>query len=54
MAEFTKFVDFETYCKTCKYEKTDEGEDPCNDCLAVPARENTRKPERWVEKESWK
>ncbi len=54
MAEFTKFVDFETYCKTCKYEKTDEGEDPCNDCLSVPARENTRKPERWVEKESWK
>ena len=43
-------VDFETYCKTCAYEKTDEAEKPCDECVGVPARENSRKPVNWKEK----
>ena len=46
-----KFVAFETYCKRCKYGDLDEWKDPCNDCLAIGAREGTQKPEKFEEKE---
>lgn len=46
-----KFVDFEKYCKTCKYEKKKDTDNPCNECLDTCAREGTDKPERWREKE---
>lgn len=43
----TKFVDF-SYCESCKYKNTREEEDPCNDCLNSPAREDgSRKPMRY-------
>ena len=48
----TKFVSFEKYCNTCKYQKTPATHDPCNDCLAVGAREGTEVPENWKEKEN--
>ena len=37
---FMKLVDFEM-CKTCKNKNTSEKEKPCDDCMAVPAREDT-------------
>lgn len=40
----TKEVDFETFCKTCKYEKADAVSDPCNECLAQGWNEDSRKP----------
>ncbi len=43
-------VDFEKYCKTCKYEKLAESVDPCNECLEVPMNEATDKPYMWEEK----
>ena len=42
-----KEVDFKKYCKSCKHEKVKESEDPCWDCLEVPARPDSHKPERW-------
>lgn len=45
-----KEVDFEKWCKTCKYEKREEEEDPCWDCLDQPWRENSTKPIEWEEK----
>lgn len=47
----TKIVDFEKYCKTCKFETSKETEDPCDDCLYIPAREDSHKPEFYKEKE---
>ena len=41
---FKKFCDFYTYCKTCKHKDVPETEDPCDECLRVPAREFTFKP----------
>jgi len=41
-----KIVDFEKYCKECKFFNVDDskGEEPCNSCLAEPVNENSRKP----------
>ncbi len=41
------FVDFEKYCNSCKHKDLDERKDPCNECLGVPARQGTEKPEKW-------
>lgn len=46
-----KEVYFNVYCKKCKHEDKAGHEDPCNDCLAVGAREGTHKPEKFEEKE---
>lgn len=45
-----KEVYFGDYCKTCKYEKNLESEDPCYDCLNEPVNEDSHKPIRWEEK----
>lgn len=45
------FVDFETYCKTCKYSELNENKDPCDECLAIPVNENSQKPVSWKAKE---
>jgi hypothetical protein len=44
-----KLVQFQEYCTKCKNKKTPETEDPCNECLTYPARENTRKPLKFEE-----
>lgn len=36
-----KEVDFKTYCPKCKYEKTEETKDPCNECLALDQGKQT-------------
>lgn len=45
-----KEVDFKKYCPLCEYEKKLESEDPCYDCLACPAQQNTHKPLYFKEK----
>ena len=42
-------VDFNKYCKTCKYLDVDEQEDPCNECLHNPVKEDSRKPINYTE-----
>ena len=39
----SKFVDF-TYCYNCMFEKKEESEMPCFECLTVPAREESEIP----------
>ena len=45
-----KFTDFAYYCPRCKHCDKKEDEEPCDECLAVGARPNTKKPERFEEK----
>lgn len=49
--ENQKEVNFEKYCKECKYEKTDEVKDPCNECLGVPMNLYSEKPINFKKKE---
>ena len=45
MGQF-RLVDFEKYCKFCKFKDVDDtkGENPCNDCLNNPANEDSTRP----------
>lgn len=46
------FVDFETYCATCKYEEESELTfEKCAECLEHPVNANSIKPVNWEEKE---
>lgn len=45
-------VQFNNWCKKCKYYDTPETKDPCNDCLNVGYNDNSTKPIYWVEKKS--
>lgn len=38
------FVDFEKYCKTCKYRQLNEVKDPCNECLVHATNWDSEKP----------
>jgi len=48
--ENLKIVDFEKYCATCKYRLNAESDSPCWECLDIPARESSKKPEKWEPK----
>lgn len=50
MAE--KEVNFEKYCPLCVYQKLNEDQDPCDDCLCVCYREDSHKPEYFKAKDS--
>lgn len=39
-----KEVDRHEYCPKCMYEKLDETESPCNDCMDEPVNEYSHKP----------
>lgn len=45
-----KEVYFDQYCKTCKHKDLHESEEPCNECLTIPANIQSHKPVRWEEK----
>ena len=49
-AENWKEVDFKTYCPKCKYEKSEETKDPCNECLTEGSSIYTSKPLRFKQK----
>lgn len=48
-----KFVEFENYCKDCKYYdiKDTEGKEPCNECLSNPINLYSKKPVKYEKKE---
>lgn len=50
-SENTKEVFYSEYCSKCQFYKTDEGEDPCNDCLSYPYQWYSHKPLRFKPKE---
>lgn len=51
MSEGYKEVYFCQYCKTCKYEKLSEHENPCDDCLSESVNAYSHKPVCYEEKE---
>lgn len=42
-----KEVPFDVFCPLCAYKGIDDGDDPCNDCLAHPSNQNTRMPQEF-------
>lgn len=52
MEYIDKEVYFHKYCPTCKYEKTSEVEEPCNECLEYGVNDYTHRPVKWKEKGS--
>ena len=38
------FVRLDKYCKTCKHEKLEENEPPCDECLEHPVNLHSHKP----------
>ena len=42
-----KEVNFEKYCKTCKYSKLKDSEDPCAECLCYPSNTDSHRPVCW-------
>ena len=46
-----KIVEFEKYCDKCVNDKSSASSEPCNTCLGIPAREDSRKPVKFQEKE---
>lgn len=51
MDEDYREVDFETYCKACKYKNLSENKDPCDECLDIPINLNTTRPIKFEAKE---
>ena len=45
-----KEVYFSQYCYNCKYEKTLESKDPCDECLKNPVNIYSHKPVNWKKK----
>lgn len=41
-------VDFETFCKTCKYCNLAENLNPCCECLDSGYNSETKKPVNWT------
>jgi hypothetical protein len=46
-----KIVDFEKYCKDCKYKETNSDLDPCNECLSNTVNLHSEKPVKFEEKD---
>lgn len=44
-----KIVEYDKFCKDCKYYKKNESDDICNDCLNTPVNVNTHKPVNFKE-----
>lgn len=40
----THFVEFDKWCQKCEHKDLKDDEDPCNECLAEPVNENSRRP----------
>lgn len=51
MDDKDKIVDFEKYCRKCKYYAKSESDDPCWSCLENPVNVNSQKPVYFKEKE---
>lgn len=45
-----KEVDFHKYCKTCKYSKNKDTDEPCDECLENPVNTNSHRPVFWKHK----
>lgn len=39
-----KLVQYDKFCEKCKHFKTDEVDEPCDECLAEPTNDDSHKP----------
>ena len=46
-----RIIDFEKYCKDCKYKKLKDNKDPCNECLDYGANFESEKPVKFIKDE---
>lgn len=46
-----KIIEFGFWCKKCKHRRKKEQDEPCASCLEVPARADSRKPEKFEDVE---
>lgn len=46
-----KVIQYDKWCSKCKYEKTEETVEPCNECLTECARYQDSRPLNFKEKE---
>lgn len=44
-----KFVNFGEYCPKCLYNKSQESDDPCWECLLYPTNTYSHKPIKFIE-----
>ena len=52
MSEISEhIVEFDKYCKTCKYKDYPEEAIPCCDCLEDPVNSNSKIPTRYKKEE---
>ena len=54
MEYLDKFVDFKTYCKSCKHRDLEEWRDPCHECLDNPVNTHSKKPVNYEKDEKYK
>lgn len=52
MSLFKKETDYKAYCRKCTHRKTSPIEEPCDECLSIPAQEETRIPIHYAEDKS--
>lgn len=45
-----KIVEYDDWCYRCKHRSVTEDEEPCRECLTIPARPDSHKPEKWEER----
>lgn len=51
MDENLKIVEFNAYCNSCKYRNNSEEKFPCDECLNISSREDSRRPEYYMRNE---
>lgn len=47
-----KEVNFALYCKQCENSELEGFKSPCNECLEVPMREGSSKPDKYEKKKN--
>lgn len=47
-------VEFDKYCSKCKNKKVKQEHEPCNTCLGIATRPDSRKPEKFEENDKLK
>lgn len=39
-----KIVEYDEWCKSCKYRFKEGVKDPCDECLEIPVNDDSKKP----------
>lgn len=50
----THIVEFENWCKNCKYKDNQEEDNPCYLCLDEPVNEDSKRPVYFKESDSYR